>query len=900
VHAWPQNASIALVVASEAERAYAALSTELRPPRGPVDIVLYDNVDFPNGFTNVFPTRRISLYLNPPAGEIGLARYDEWLRLVVTHELTHVFHLDRANGIWGSLQHLFGRSPFLFPNMYRPAWVGEGLATYYETKMTAGGRGRGAFHSQLLTAAQHHWPAPGDVNLTNSSWPGGVGPYAWGSHFFIWEASAHGDSVIPRFVDRTSRGLWPLAISAPLRGAGGDGLDTDWSHFEKSWQADDPPKPSTVLLARGLRVEPHPRLSADGTRLAFVQNDGKNIERVVVRGLKDGREIARQRINGYAELAWQGNDVIIAEPDYTSPVEVRSSLARWTPGASNRRLESGPRLTRPFELGGAIGAVKFGPDSTTVVRVSGDSVTPIPVPDGDAWSYLAVSPDSKHIAGARHLHQQWDIVVWPTRDPTKVISITDDAALDDDPAWSSDGHMVLFTSERSGLPQVYGYEISTGKTTQLTDEPTGARDGELAPDGSVVFSTILDDGYAVASRPPGPVKPVSSKLPEPHVVLQPSSVSPSEEAYSPWSSALPHYWLPLFYDAAEAGRFVGAATSGSDVVGRINYTAGLGHALENPRWEALLALSYTRWSSLILDLTAQQYWDVAGLRAFSPVGPSVVVSERYSTLAAGATVVRRRWRSAVSLRLAGELTQDAFFVPDSINFQYPNPKFAGGVTNFSARYTHQQALSISPEDGLQLDGLYRRRWVTSGTGWSDELRGTLRGYLGVGLPGFSRWVIAGRISGLMSNGPYAKAYALGGYSNSIYTALPGQGLASESQNLGLRGYPRGIAQFTRLVTTTAELRVPLFLVGKGVGRLPLSVDKISFSIFGETGGGWRPGVGSTDIAQYRDAGAELVLDVGILLDTPLRVRVGAAQALTTGLGAAQGDWRGYITVGSSF
>src|SRR5262249_47020466 len=112
--------------------------------------------------------------------------------------------------------------------------------------------------------------------------------------------------------------------------------------------------------------------------------------------------------------------------------------------------------------------------------------------------------------------------------------------------------------------------------------------------------------------------------------------------------------------------------------------------------------------------------------------------------------------------------------------------------------------------------------------------------------------------------------------------------------------PRDVAQFTRLVTTTAELRVPLLLLGKGVGRLPLSVDKISLSLFGETGGGWRPGVGSTDIAQYRDAGAELVLDVGVLLDTPLRVRGGGAQALTAGLGAARGDWRGYITVGSSF
>src|SRR5438045_8455260 len=39
-----------------------------------------------------FPTRRSS--------DPALQTYDSWQRLVIVHELTHVFHLDRSRGIW--------------------------------------------------------------------------------------------------------------------------------------------------------------------------------------------------------------------------------------------------------------------------------------------------------------------------------------------------------------------------------------------------------------------------------------------------------------------------------------------------------------------------------------------------------------------------------------------------------------------------------------------------------------------------------------------------------------------------------------------------------------------------------------------------------------------------------
>ena len=43
---------------------------------------------------------RIVLFATPPIENVGLRLNEDWLALLVTHELTHIFHLDRTRGIW--------------------------------------------------------------------------------------------------------------------------------------------------------------------------------------------------------------------------------------------------------------------------------------------------------------------------------------------------------------------------------------------------------------------------------------------------------------------------------------------------------------------------------------------------------------------------------------------------------------------------------------------------------------------------------------------------------------------------------------------------------------------------------------------------------------------------------
>ena len=46
-----------------------------------------------------------------------------------------------------------------------------------------------------------------------------------------------------------------------------------------------------------------------------------------------------------------------------------------------------------------------------------------------------------------------------------------------------------------------------------------------------------------------------------------------ETGYASWGSLRPHFWIPLGFDAGEAGVFFGAATGGADAVERYAYVA---------------------------------------------------------------------------------------------------------------------------------------------------------------------------------------------------------------------------------------------------------------------------------------------------------------------------------------
>jgi len=108
----------------------------------------------------------------------------------------------------------------------------------------------------------------------------------------------------------------------------------------------------------------------------------------------------------------------------------------------------------------------------------------------------------------------------------------------------------------------------------------------------------------------------------------------------------------------------------------------------------------------------------------------------------------------------------------------------------------------------------------------------------------------------------------------------------------VRGYDGGAARGHRAATVSVEYRLPLAMVGKSIGHLPFGTDKLALSVFSDMGDAWDRGEGIR-LYRLRSVGAELVADMTVSYDLPLRLRFGVAQP-------AAGHTRFYAAFGADF
>jgi len=896
IHFRPAYRAVALLEAREAERSYHLLARELHPPRGVVDLTLGDDVDAANGFTTVFPTSRITIYVTPPAGDHGLLFYDSWLRLVTTHELAHVFHLDRTRGIWSALQRVFGRAPGLFPNEYQPSWVIEGLATYYESRFTNGGRVRGSFHTQLL-AADHAADAsrsPWDA-LLFTRWAGGLVPYAYGSRFLHSLAGVAGDSVVPRFVEATSRQLIPFRVGRQVaRVAPGHTLEAEWRRGTRPAAGGAGAAPTARVLDSLLRTEPVPRVSPDGHRIAYVRDDGKGPSELRVLDAATLRVLARHRVNGGVDYDWVGDTLVVAQLDYTTRWRIRSDLYRWVPGGAWRRATRGARLVAPAGGGGRLVAVALGP-------ATGTPTLPVPPgPPGAVWEDVALSPDGRWVAGSRSAGGRWALLRWPADSPAADAVLVETRGSIADPVWTPRGEL-WFVADPTGFPQVYRWRDS-GAAEPLTAEPLGARAPAPLSDGTLLYAAPGARGWELRRAAPvagGRGAPIV--LPEPLPFDSAAAVPLRETGYTAWPSLRPRFWIPLFEDDGATGRFGGAFTAGTDAVGRWAYGADLLVSPRPFRAAGHFSLVSTALGNPTLDLSASGSW--AALLP-PPGAPGVALSVLDEDAALGASFVARRWRRLASVRVAAELERTRYAASPDTSLAALCPACAshnlvGGSVTLTLSRLALGALSVSPENGVAWSATYRRREEPGSTRWSNELRSRLALYARApGFGGFGHSVLAVRAVAGGSSGPLGTLFRVGGVAPQGVNVYFAPSL-SATRAFPIRGYRSGELSGERAAAGSIEYRAPLALVGRALGHLPLGVDKVWVNAFADAGDAWAPGA-APRLTRLRSTGLEVAGVVALSYDFPLAVRLGVAQPLTTPPSGAVRRPQVYVALGSDF
>ena len=871
VHFRPEYRARAVVAAREAERAYALLSGELHPPRGIIDLTLSDDVDAANGFTTVFPSNRFTIFLVPPVTDPGLQNYDSWDRLVIVHELTHVFHLDRSRGLWKTLQAVFGRAPGLFPNQYQPSWVIEGLATYYESRFTTGGRADGTFHREIVgaDAAAGRARSPWDA-LYFSRWPDGLAPYAYGSRFWDYVSRTAGDSVVPHFIEATSGQLIPFRVGRQLRHAGVPNALTDvWT---RSVVAAAPERSGTrsQLIDGRLRFEPVPRIAANGRSLAYVHDDWRGARRLRVIDPATGAVLRSHRVNGQVSYDWLGDTLVVAQLDYTARWTVRSDLWRWSPDGAWTRVTTGARVMEPRTGGGLLSTLKLTP---------GGEMPSAGAQANDAtWGPAVPSPDGRWMVAPRNRHGRWALVRWRAGAPesVEVLAQAASGSVVADPVWSSDD--VLFVMDAGGFPQIHRWRAGAG-ITQVTDEPLGARAPAPLADGRVAFATLGNDGWELRAVAPVALPPRPVTLPAPLAFDSAPPVAMRETGYASWGSLRPPFWIPLGLDAGQAGRFLGAATAGADAVGRYTYVVEALLSGSPARAQGYFFLLSQALGDPTLDFYLSNDWSLTGIDSTGHV-----VSSEHRQGSIGATVLAHRWRSFVSLRVAAEYEGRRYVsIPDTnlaaICNGCINRDQVGGSATLALGSVVAAPLSVSLQDGATAALLYRRKEEQGTDRWLNEVRARGNFYARLGpRMGFAYPVLALRAAIGALDGPIPDRLSVGGVSQGGVNFGFGEAGAT-FRTFPVRGYASGAVQGRRAATLTAEYRVPVTLLGRLLGHLPFGADKLAFAVFGDVGDAWNVGEPAR-LHRLRSIGAELIGDMTVSYDLPLRVRLGVAQPAT--------------------
>ena len=902
--------------AAAAERAYRQLSSELTPPRGTIDLVVADDADYSNGSASAFPSNRIIIYATPPIEVQSLRFNEDWLQLVITHELTHIFHLDRARGIWNIAQHVFGRGPDLFPTSYGPSWLTEGLAVYYESRFTQGGRLKDSEHRLLAqtSALEHQLPHLNQLSLASPRFPGGERAYAYGSLLVEYLAASRGDSTIRRFIDEQSGGLNPYRINHESMRAFGISFADAFNAWRDSVQASVGVSQLPVSGWRELTTHGYyatdPRWVNDSV-LVYASNDGRSNTAQVELSLNGTRRSLGRRNSLGASIPLANGGWLFSQLEYTRPNEVRSDLFVERDG-HQRQLTHGMRLVQPDAArDGRIVAVQLGAARSSLVLLDSagtlQRVLRTAEPD-ETWSEPRWSPAGNAIAAAHRAHggvYSLEVIDLAT-DSTRAIDRG--RYLISMPSWAPDGRALVYASEEFGTPTLVRRSTEVGAspsnqrgaTSVVVSASENIVTPELSPDGrNLAASTLRADGYHIgvapaptAIAPPG-VYTVRAVTPATPVDSQPLAAGEYHK-YSAFKSALPRYWYPVIEEAPGRGTRLGAKTTGYDVLGRHAYSAYLTVPTTGMYATAGVGYRYAGFQQPLIDVQAyQDYIFEATLPngGTTQVVGSLLRRTRDASFATTFTRPRARTYSAFSLGVGAEhrsfLTDPGEFLKQldpslSRSYAYPRAFVSAQWSN-----TRRPSLSISSEDGIAVAATVRERYRTDSVSVTNSasIVSTASLFKSLDLPGFSHHVLALRVAAGAEDNHAATALEIGGTNGGTVQIAPGYTVGEGRRTFGVRGFPARSIIGTRALGGSLEYRVPALLGGSGIGAVPFFFDRSSITAFAEAatascGTSTRYAVCSSSALigkTIASVGAELVVSASYFdWDAPQTLRLGFA------------------------
>ncbi|HPW44780.1 MAG TPA: hypothetical protein PKU96_00210 [bacterium] len=507
-------------------------------PWGQTEVVLVDNTDDSNGMATVLPYNWMLIYVVPPDPDSPLAHYDDWLKMLLIHEFTHIVQIDAYGGIWYPVRVLLGKT--VSPTGINPTWLREGIAQYDETTLTEGGRGRGSSSEMIVRTSvlENKFPAIDQADGLSWKWPGYRAAYAYGIMFVHWLVDNYGEEKFLEFDKRVRKSVLLGMINHQARNVYGKTFYELWREWYQSLK-DKYEKECAPLVAAGLtefsimissaRDEQlsAPEISPDGKKIAYTATSPHHSPRVLVKDLESGKiETIAKKANA-SQISWSSDGRKLA---YSAMARYKRYDYFYDISVYDFDIEKKNKRIKKITNGKRARDPDFSSDGKFLVYVAGsmgsDSLMRYDF-EGKKSSILAkgesqfvqfanprVSNDGKYIA----------VSVWKKGDGWRVYRYDIDGKnprrltsgsgliIEARPSWSSDDKFVLFASDESGISNIYRVNSFGGKKEMLTNVLTGVFQPVFVHGVGIIAQMYGVKGFEIASMVvhPDAKEPVSS------------------------------------------------------------------------------------------------------------------------------------------------------------------------------------------------------------------------------------------------------------------------------------------------------------------------------------------------------------------------------------------------------
>lgn len=871
-----------------------ALGTE---PPAHTHVILADQSESANGWATPLPRNTVFLHAAAPSGADFIGRTDDWLRLVFTHEYTHIVHLDRSRGWARVARGLLGRSAIAFPNLWLPQWQVEGLATFEESALA----GEGRLHAGDFRAVERVAAATGQtLGLDRASgglvrWPGGHAAYSSGLGFHAYLVDRFGAASLGRLAARTA-GRVPLFGTGAFRGVYGQSLGSLWRDYAATLLATAPEvtrSPATALTARGYlqagpRFVPGACASCPDAIVYASQSPDRfpSLRSVEPDGTGD-RQLTTRYLGSTTGVSM--NLLVFDQQDLHRDVAMLSDLYAFD--RRSRRvtaLSHGARLQDPDlskderfivavreERGRrdlVVGELVHAADALTLsdVRVLASG-------EDSQFGAPRWSPDGlRVVAERRRLGALPEVVVVDRETGSVQQSLADDHARIVTPAWRPDGRAVVAAADfDGGWFELYEFALDGSQAVRRLTRSAGALWPDVSADGrTLTFAGYGPRGYDVFVAPYAPVGDPVRQLRAPAVQAPAVEVADVSAArrYSPLPTLGPTTWTPLVVATSDQTR-LGGTVFGADVLDRHAWGASLSWLVDGPSvvrpvpgrepdWSAVYA--YRRWTPSLFGSASRETL-FRRVRTSSTPGVSTVAMQQ-DQQQAGVLWPLVRVRTSAQVLASVVRTESRYRLADGDRAS----TLVAARAALARDTTQRHGYSISRETGLNAGATIEvaRRALGSA---ADATTATidLRAYA----PGAAlHHVVAlrGAVGSSTGLDLARQSFDIGavGASPSV--------IDFSGSALGLfRGATRGAQAGSRLVVTNLEYRFPLAIVERGRGTLPLMVRTLHGSVFADAAR-LRGSLDPSDDGWRRAFGAELSTDVVVGYALPMAASVGVA------------------------